>query len=154
MKDTRNCFWLFSAKSVLTIYLAIVFLSGLVGCACVLEPFKKIAGTSTKEIERGRDQAVAKIFDYDYATLYTKTKEAIARIGAYVYSRNEKKSLIAVYVSDKDTTPVGIFITKIDDLHAGLEITSPSTFAKEYIASKLFAEITMPGSTQIKEKLK
>jgi hypothetical protein len=113
----------------------------LVGCAKMKEAVRSAAGISTQEIESSRGKSIKKVFKYDYFTCYAKTQDALKRIGAYVYAEDKEKDLIAIYVSQKDTTPVGLFFQDIDNIHTQIEISSPSTFARDLIAEKIFANL-------------
>ena len=110
----------------------------LSGCATITEGAKGFAGISTKILEDKRQDALKRTFNHDYSACYNKTKETLGVIGAYIYAENKKKNLIAVYVSDADTTPVGLFFKPIDNSNTQVEVSSPSTYAKELIAKKVF----------------
>jgi hypothetical protein len=111
------------------------------GCAKMKEGVRTIAGTSTREVENSRAESIKKAFESDYFTCYAKTQDALKRIGAYVYAEDKEKDLIAIYVSQQDTTPVGLFFQEIDSTHTQIEISSPSSFARDAIAEKIFANL-------------
>lgn len=111
------------------------------GCASLKETGKGILGISTKELEIGRKDAIVKTFDVDYASCNTRVREALKIIKAYIYAEDSKNNLIAIYVSETDTTPVGIFITNISPAQTKVEVSSPSSFAKDLIATKVFGYI-------------
>jgi hypothetical protein len=113
----------------------------LCGCAAVKETAKGLAGISTRELEKGRKNAIVKTFNYDYFSCYTKTLDVLQDIGAYVYAKDIKKHLIAVYVSGEDTTPVGFFFKEIDANNTQVEVSSPSSYAKESVAIKVFSSL-------------
>lgn len=115
------------------------FTLGLFGCQTLKESGRGIAGVSTKILEDKRNEAIKKTFGYDFAVCQDKTKECLKKIGAYIYSRDAKKQLIAIYVSDQDTTPVGVFFTQVDNANTQVEVSSPSKYAKELISRKLFS---------------
>ena len=48
---------------------------------------------------------------------------------------------IAIYLSSTDTTPVGIFFTEESKTSTLIEISSPSTYAKEEVANSIFTGI-------------
>ncbi|MCM8796114.1 MAG: hypothetical protein NC928_05480 [Candidatus Omnitrophica bacterium] len=108
------------------------------GCARLKETLKCLAGISTQALEEGRNKAIIRTFDCDYHTCYNKTKEILRQIGAYVYVEDTKKNLVAIYVSQTDTTPVGLFFKEQDLNHTQIEISSPSSYAKEFISTKVF----------------
>jgi hypothetical protein len=109
------------------------------GCATIKEAAKGIAGNSTKALEENRKSALVKTFDYDYFSCYTKTVDILKkRSGAYIYVQDIKRHMIALYVSEADTTAVGIFFKEIDNNKTQVEVSSASTYAKELIAGKVF----------------
>jgi hypothetical protein len=65
-------------------------------------------------------------------------------IGAYIYVKDIKKHMIAIYVSETDTTPVGLFFKEIDKSNTQVEVSSPSTYAKELISEKVFKLLKPP----------
>ena len=113
-----------------------------IGCARLKETAKGIAGISTKVLEDNRRYALTKTFNYDYFTCYTKVIDALKRIDAYIYVKDIKKHMIAIYVSGADTTPVGLFFKEIDKSNTQVEVSSPSTYAKELIAEKVFKSLS------------
>jgi hypothetical protein len=118
----------------------------LTGCASLSEGMKGVAGVSTKVLVDGRKDALVESFEYDYATCNTKVLAILDDLEAYIYAKDAFDHLIAVYVSAKDTTPVGIFLKTIDANKTQVEVSSPSTYAKEWMANKIF--------TALKESLK
>jgi len=115
----------------------------LFGCASIKEGVRGILGISTKSLEEARNTAVTQTFKGDYNNCYNKTIEILRDMHAYIYAKNPKKDLIAVYVSAEDTTPVGIFFKKIDENNTQIEVSSPSAYAKEHIATKLFPDLVI-----------
>jgi hypothetical protein len=103
------------------------------------ESLRGVAGISTKVLEDNLATADSKEFDLDYTAVYSKTQKIIQEIGAYVYTVNKSKNLIAIYVSSEDTTPVGIFFKEISSVRTRVSVSSPSKFAKELIAGKIFS---------------
>jgi len=130
-------------------WLLVVLLSG---CAGMKEGIRSIAGISTREIENSRGRSIKKVFKYDYFTCYAKTQDILRQIGAYVYAEDKKQDLIAIYVSKKDTTPVGLFFQDIDNTHTQIEVSSPSTFARDLIAEKIFANLETSFKQDAKKK--
>ncbi len=120
-------------KSVIVVCIAAM--GCMIGCARVSDSVKCVLGISTKVLEDNRSNAVVKEFPIEEKACYSKTEEALSVIGAYVYRKNAQ--MIAFYVSESDTTPVGIFFTPVSPALTKLEFSSPSTFAKEYIARRV-----------------
>lgn len=125
-------------KSRISAWAILLCLFLFVGCQSLKEAAKGIAGTSTKELEKGRASAIAQNFDYDYFTCFTRTLDILKEAGAYIYSQDIKKHMIAVYISEKDTTPVGIFFKEVSPGSVQVEVSSSSTYAKELISKQLF----------------
>jgi len=115
-----------------------LLLTNLTGCAAITEGAKGLAGISTKSLEKARKDAIIKTFSYDYFSCYTKTLDSLKIIQAYIYTQDIKKHMIAIYVSEQDTTPVGLFFKELDVSNTQLEVSSPSTYAKELIANRVF----------------
>jgi hypothetical protein len=124
----------------------------LSGCASVKETAKGIAGVSTKALEDNRGSAITKVFNYNYSACRAKVLEILTDIKAYIYAQN--KDLIAIYVSEEDTTAVGIFFKEIDANNTQVEVSSLSTYAKELISAKLFSGLegrVIPGTEEIQK---
>lgn len=111
----------------------------LIGCATVEDGARGILGVSTNAVEQNRKEAIKKAFNYDYNTCYTETLKALKGMGAYIYAKNTKKQMVAIYVSETDTTEVGIFFKKIGPANTEVEVSSRSTYAKEFISEKIFS---------------
>lgn len=150
---TRNFIFYFS---IFTFAFCIL---NFLGCSSVREKVKEGAkqvwGTSTKPVEESRKDAVRESFAYDYSSCYDKSLVALKDSQAYIYAKDKAKKLIAVYISEEDTTPVGIFFTELDATHTQIEVSSPSTFAKESIATKLFSRLVIAlNPVQVNEPIK
>ncbi len=124
-----------SYSIILLFYCSIV----LLGCATIIEGTKGFMGISTRSLEKARKDAIIKTFNYDYFTCYTKTLDILKSMQAYIYTQSIKKHMIAIYVSEQDTTPVGLFFKEIDATNTQVEVSSLSTYAKEFISGKVFS---------------
>lgn len=125
-------------KSGISLVLFIICLFVFTGCASVKESIKGFAGVSTKALEENRNSANFKNFNLDYFSSYTRSLDALKSINCYIYAQNIKKHMIAAYISEEDTTPVGVFFKEINFSNTRIEVSSPSTNAKELISEKLF----------------
>jgi hypothetical protein len=130
--------WKFKIPSISFVICALSFVILTTGCAPITEGVKTVAGVSTRVLENGRKAAVTRTINYDYFTCYTKTLGILKQLKAYVYAKDIKKGMIAIYVSEAETTPVGFFFKEVDQKNTLVEVTSPSTYAKEYFAGKIF----------------
>ncbi|MCX5693705.1 MAG: hypothetical protein NT014_01005 [Candidatus Omnitrophica bacterium] len=131
----------------------------LLGCSTVKEIGKGFAGVSTQVLEDNRKDALKKSFALDYNRCYAKVKEILNEKNkeAYIYAQDTKEKLIAVYLSVTDTTPVGIFFTEQTGGETLIEISSPSIYAKEEIANRIFTglgALVSPGPKENKIDVK
>lgn len=125
----------------------------LLGCATIKDLPKGIAGVSTRVLEDSRKDALKKSFALSYNDCYAKVKDVLVKntvakdtldnaVGApYIYSDDSRKKMIAIYLSETDTTPVGIFFTEESATNTLIEVSSPSIYAKEEISKKIFSGI-------------
>lgn len=111
---------------------------GLLGCESLKEGTRGFLGISTRALEEARKDAIIKSFNYDYTTCYNETLKALKHMRAYVYKKDNPGHMIAIYVSEYDTTPVGLFFKEIDKTDTQIEVSSQSNYAKELISQKLF----------------
>lgn len=132
---------------IICIFSSILFMSG---CAQIKETTRGIIGISTNQIDQARVSAIAGIFPYDYKTCYEKTTKALKRMNTYTYTIDKRKKLIAIFVSESDTTPVGIFFTEVDAANTKIEVSSPSSYAKELISGKLFRALSVKEEPEAK----
>lgn len=121
------------------VLIILVSILSLPGCATPGETLKTVMGTSTRDVETARKDALSKVLDYDYKTCCARVEAVLAAIPhVSIYAKN--KDMIAFYHIDPDTTPVGVFFTEVDPSHTRVEISSASAGTKEFIAKKIFAE--------------
>ena len=126
-----------------------LFLTFLCGCASLKEGAKGFAGISTRVLEESRKDAAVKVFKGDYSSVADKTRDALREIGAYVYADDAAQGLIAAYVSETDTTPVGLFLRAVDAGSTRVEVSCPSIYARELFAGQVFALL---GGKPLKKK--
>jgi len=118
------------------------------GCAGTKECLRGFMGISTKVLEDNRASALVKSFNYDYVTCYNKALDILKESGSYVYAGDISKYMVAVYLSEEDTTPVGIFFTETDENNTRVEVSSPSTYGKEVIAARVFSGLGKLSSSE------
>jgi hypothetical protein len=139
-------------KYILTVLLASIFLSG---CASSLKEVSKkqfspgeilraAIGNSTLSVEEARKTALVKVFKYDYQACYAKV-EGILKTMPNISIYYQDEGMIAVFYLNPNTTPVGMFFTKIDDGNTKVEISSPASPAKEWVAKNVFSETALPA---------
>jgi len=137
MKNSK--FKIQNFKFLVVVLIFTFYILNFIGCATIIEGAKGFAGISTKTLEKGRKTAIAKTFNYDYFTCYNKTLDILKKIDAHIYTQDIKKRMIAIYISQDDTTPVGLFFKEIEANTTQVEVSSPSIYAKERIAKRVFA---------------
>jgi len=115
---------------------------------------KGFAGVSTQVLEEKRKDALKKSFALDYNSCYVKVNDILKEKGGeyYIYAEDAKKKMIGIYLSEADTTPVGIFFTEEEKGRTMIEISSPSIYAKEYIANRIFTGIDVLLKLDSEEK--
>jgi hypothetical protein len=118
----------------------------LAGCAGLQEIVKGAEGVSTKVLEDGRASAIKKTFNVDYMKCRDTVNEVLVENKVYVYARNEAKKMIAFYLSESDTTPVGVFFTVPNNSSTEVAVSSPSRYSKEFIADKIAARFEKSSS--------
>lgn len=126
----------------------------MAGCSTVKEAAKCVAGISTKELEDLRKDAIKKTVNLDYDICCNRVKRILKRAKTYTYAEDPAKHLIAIYLSETDTTPVGVFIIKQDKEKTLIEVSSPSAYAKEFIAAKIFDSLEKPLGEEKEEEEK
>lgn len=107
------------------------------GCAPIKELAKGIAGLSTKALEEGRMEAIEEVVACPYDKCYKQVREDLLGKGSYIYAEDEAKGMIAIYLSGEDTTPVGVFFVKVNEEETRIEVSSPNTHAREFIAARV-----------------
>lgn len=127
--------------------IGISIITSVVGCTSMKEMTKGFLGVSTKVLEEGRAGAIKKTYGMGIKECKGKVDNALHAMGSYIYARDDAKGMIAFYVSCadtasdisvSDTTPVGVFFSAGGDAHTSVEIDSPSTYAKEFMAENIF----------------
>lgn len=115
------------------------------GCATVKEMGKGFIGVSTQVLEEKRKDALKKSFVLDYHGCYVKVKEILKgkekEKESPIYAEDLQKKMLAIYFSQVDTAPVGIFFTVEAENKTLIEVSSPSIYAKEEIANRIFTGI-------------
>lgn len=121
--------------------IAVIMLAAaaVAGCAGIREGVKGLAGISTRQVEDTLGTASRESFDAEWRWLYAHSETVLREGGSYVYSKDPAKKLIAIYVSEIDTTPVGIFFEEQPSGGTLVAVSSPSVSARERVAQGLFS---------------
>ncbi|MBN2452797.1 MAG: hypothetical protein JXB40_00855 [Candidatus Omnitrophica bacterium] len=123
------------AKIVITLILC----AALCGCATSKDVMSSLIGNSTAEIEEWRGEADIKVFDYRYEKCYAKMRRLLKEMpNVSIYATTG--DMIAVFYLTPDTTPVGVYFGEVSAKQTQVEVASPSTPAKQWIAKNLFSE--------------
>lgn len=143
-------------KTYVAVILLVIAAGSLSGCVTGKFDWKWLIGTSTKDVEDARKDAITKVFDLDYDTAYTKVRDAIKNIkiketstyaikGATrdisIYAGSKAQKMIALYYININTTPVGIFFKDIDNAHTEIAVSSQSPSAKAFISGQIFSAL-------------
>lgn len=111
------------------------------GCAAITEGAKGVVGVSTKIIDDYRATALIRKYNCSYDICKARVIKVLKNAEYSIYAQDENKGLIAAYVSEVDTTPVGVYITEVDAYNVKLEVSSPSPYSKEILAAKIFRSL-------------
>ena len=120
------------------------------GCSGLKEATRGFAGVSTKVLEDARPEAIKKDFSGNLEEIHGKITEILKKEGSYVYKDDLTRNFIALYLSEEDTTPVGIFLTEVDN-KIRIEVSSPSTYGKEFIANIVFSSLAGTRKAGVKK---
>jgi len=131
----RDKFLFFQVVAIPILFIVV----SLTGCASLKEGVKGFLGISTKKLYELRGQGIKRTFDFSYADAFSETKAILKRNGSYIYCEDKKSGLLALYVSEEDTTVVGVFLSEVGPRQTHLEVVSLSTSAKELIAQRIFS---------------
>ena len=139
-------------KAVILIGVCIIAVT-LSGCATIKEWGRGIMGVSTKILDDNRKIALKKSFALDYNSCYADVKTVLNEKDkeSPIYFEDLQAKMIAVYFSQTDCTPVGIFFTEQENGETLLEISSPSVYAKEDFADRIFAVLTKRIKNEVKK---
>ncbi len=109
-----------------TSLIALIIVSA--GCAAISETPKILLGTSTRDLEAARKDAVAKEFDIAYEIAFQKVQDILKKNKCKIFYKNRTKGvLVAVNFSGFiDTSEAGIFFTQTEPTKTKIEITSQS----------------------------
>lgn len=126
--------------------------TGLLGCTTVKEMGKGFMGVSTQVLEEKRPEALKKSFVMSYNDCYVKVKDILNTKDkeSPIYAEDFGKKLIAIYFSATDTTVVGIFFTQESEISTLIEVSSPSIYAKEEVANRIFSGLAPKVIKEIK----
>ena len=119
----------------------------LTGCSGLKEATKGFLGVSTKSLDNARSDSLRNDFAGSLSDIHNKIKDALMANHSYIYKDAKSSDFIALYVSETDTTPVGIFLTKVGEKRITVEVSSPSTYGKELIAKVIYDALAEPKIT-------
>ena len=123
---------------------AVVILSlTLAGCASVAEVGKTFWGSSTREMEKRRVDAITRTYHKGYWECMEAVLKAVAENHYLIFQKDEVRGHVVVmcipgYIN---TTEVGIFFVEISDNEVRIELSSLSTNAKRAVAKALFKDL-------------
>jgi len=135
---------------VVKLFLFFALFCLLGGCSGLKEATRGFAGVSTKVLEDARPEAIKKDFSGNLEEMHGRITEILKKEGSYVYKDDLTRNFIALYLSEEDTTPVGIFLTEVDN-KIRIEVSSPSTYGKEFIANIVFSSLAGTRKAGVKK---
>ncbi len=120
---------------------AVVILSlALAGCAFVGEAGRTLWGSSIREMEKRRVDAITRTYHKGYWECMEAVLKVIEEDHYLIFQKDEVRGHVVVmgipgYIN---TTEVGIFFVEISDNEVRIELSSLSTNAKRAVAKALF----------------
>ncbi len=110
------------------------------GCAFVTEVGKTLWGSSTREMEKRRVDAITRTYHKGYWDCMEAVLKVIEENHYLIFQKDEVRGHVVVmgipgYIN---TTEVGIFFVEISDNEVRIELSSLSTNAKRAVAKALF----------------
>ena len=124
---------------------AVVILSlTLAGCASVAEVGKTFWGSSIREMEKRRVDAITRTYPKGYWECMEAVLKAVEENHYLIFQKDEVRGHVVVmgipgYIN---TTEVGIFFVEISDNEVRIELSSLSTNAKRTAAEIIFPELS------------
>ncbi len=131
-------------------YVVLVVL--LSGCSFVQECGKTLWGSSTRALEKARDQALAQRFRcsledcYETALELTGSSEDFGpeqvTFQLFLERRRENFFVVMGIPGSVDTTEAGVFFVPVNDSEVRVEVSSLSSNAKARVAEAVFAYLS------------
>lgn len=148
---------------ILKQFMLFFLIISLAGCANtranIVEAAKCVAGFSTKVLDDQRPNAIKKTFALDLKDCSALIRDTLTRTHSYIYAEDQKRNFTAIYLSEAETTPVGIYLTAVDAARTQVEVSSPSTYAKETVLKRISQSVdnklhpkTEKGSADVKKE--
>lgn len=122
------------------VFVIVILCLALAGCASVAEVGKTFWGSSIREMEKRRVDAITRTYHKGYWECMEAVLKAIEENHYLIFQKDEVRGYVVVmgipgYIN---TTEVGIFFVEISDNEVRIELSSLSTNAKRAVAKALF----------------
>ncbi len=122
------------------VFAVVILCLALAGCALVAEVGKTFWGSSIREMEKRRVDAISRTYHKGYWECMEAVLKAIKENHYLIFQKDEVRGHVVVmgipgYIN---TTEVGIFFVEISDNEVRIELSSLSTNAKRAVAKALF----------------
>lgn len=105
-----------------------------------IEVGKTIWGSSTRALEKARDNAITKTYDKSYWDCVRSAIDVVKKKKWVIFKKDEIKGYMVVMgvKGCVNTTEIGVFFDELSDTQTRIEITSLSTNAKRKVSKGLF----------------
>ena len=131
------------------VFAIVILCLALAGCASVTEVGKTFWGSSIREMEKRRVDAITRTYHKGYWECMEAVLKVIEENHYLIFQKDEVRGYVVVmgipgYIN---TTEVGIFFVEISDNEVRIELSSLSTNAKRAVAKALFKGLdkTLPA---------
>ena len=133
----------------LTVLAAAVLVCVFAGCASIHEVGKTLWGSSIRELQKHRTDAITKTYNKGFWDCVQASLAVIDKNKYTVFQKDEVNGYIVImgipgYVN---TTEVGIFFVELAENQTRIELSSLSTNAKRAAAKALFKGLDEPLNT-------
>lgn len=104
---------------------------------------KTIWGSSTRALEKARDNAITKTYDKSYWECVRNSLAVVGRKKWIIFKKDEIRGYMVLMgiKGSVNTTEVGVFFDELSDTQTRIEVSSLSTNAKRKVAKALFHEL-------------
>jgi len=123
-----------------------IMIFSLTGCVVIdggKETLKTMWGSSTKQLEAARANAIVKTYYYPYWEVVKGARDSMLKKDYVIFKEDEIRGYIVLMgiKGSVNTTEVAVFFVEENDHQTRVEIASLSTNAKRIVAKNIFYDL-------------
>lgn len=126
------------------IFIILLLVLALTGCASVKDVSRNFIGISTDELEAGKTDSIYQVYPCEVSACFDAVIDIARENKYYIFMKDEVRGLIVLMNIPEcvDTTEVGVFFTRLSrEQGVKIELSSRSSPAKKTVAKVLFSEM-------------